>query len=203
VPLHYHFHEAAVAGGNYDMRRLMGAVVAQHQGLDVVTFVDNHDSQPLQYLESPVEPWFKPLAYAILLLRREGYPSIFYPDYFGAEYEDVGRDGNRHPIRLPSHRFLIDRFLEARREFAHGPQRDYFDHWDRVGWTRLGDEAHPRAMAVLLSDSSEGSKWMEVGRPHARFTDITGHIPDPVVANEHGWAEFRVRGASVSVWVQD
>ena len=29
-----------------------------------VTFVDNHDTQPCQSLESWVEPWFKPLAYA-------------------------------------------------------------------------------------------------------------------------------------------
>ena len=44
----------------------------------------------LQALESWVEPWFKPLAYALILLRREGYPCVFYPDYYGAEYEDCG-----------------------------------------------------------------------------------------------------------------
>ena len=38
-----------------------------------------------------VEPWFKPLAYALILLRREGYPCIFYADYYGAEYEDWGQ----------------------------------------------------------------------------------------------------------------
>ncbi|MDI8752022.1 hypothetical protein MJH54_31455, partial [Salmonella enterica subsp. enterica serovar Montevideo] len=40
----------------------------------------NHDTQPLQALEAPVEPWFKPLAYALILLRENGVPSVFYPD---------------------------------------------------------------------------------------------------------------------------
>jgi alpha-amylase len=203
VPLHYHFHYAGRAGGNYDMRRLLDATLMQQRSRDLVTFVENHDSQPLRSLESVVEPWFKPLAYAIILLRREGYPCVFAADYYGAEYEDVGRDGNRHRIVMPSHRFLIDRFLEARRRYAWGPQIDYLDHWNRVGWTRLGDEQHPKAMAVLLSDAHEGSKWMEVGRANARFTDLTEHVKEPVVTNDAGWGEFRCQGGSVSVWVQD
>jgi alpha-amylase len=203
VPLHYHFHYAGRAGGNYDMRRLLDATLMQQRSRDLVTFVENHDSQPLQALESVVEPWFKPLAYAIILLRREGYPCVFAADYYGAEYEDLGRDGNRHPIVMPSHRWLIDRFLEARSLYAWGPQIDYLDHWNRVGWVRLGDEQHPKAMAVLLSDAHEGSKWMEVGRANARFTDLTEHVKEPVVTNDAGWGEFRCRGGSVSVWVQD
>ena len=202
VPLHYHFAEASRAGGNYDMRRLIEGTLLQQRPNDVVTFVDNHDSQPLQALESPVEPWFKPLAYAIILLRREGYPCIFYPDYYGAEYEDYGRDGQKHRVVLPSHRFLIDKFLHARTHYGHGPQIDYTDHWNRIGWTRLGDEQHPKAMAVLMSDGQEGSKWMDVARPNATFVDITEHVTTPVHTNQDGWGEFRCNGGSVSVWVQ-
>ena len=168
-----------------------------------VTFVDNHDSQPLQSLESTVEPWFKPLAYALILLRREGYPCIFYPDYYGAECEGVGRDGQRRRVVMPSHRFLIDAFLRARGQCGHGPQYDYFDHENRVGWTRLGDEEHPQAMAVLMSGGPEGAKWMDVGKPDARFEDLTRHVRETVTTNEHGWGEFRCYGASVSVWVQE
>jgi alpha-amylase len=43
---------------------------------------------------------------------------------------------------------------------------------------------------------------MEIGKPHARFADLTEHLREPVVANEHGWAEFRCNDGSVSVWVQ-
>ena len=105
------------------MRGLLDCSVMRQRELNAVTFVENHDSQPLQALESVVEPWFKPLAYALILLRREGYPCVFYPDYYGAEYEDRGRDGQMHRIVMPSHRYLIDKFLCARRHFAWSPGR--------------------------------------------------------------------------------
>jgi alpha-amylase len=203
VPLHYAFHYASEGGGNYDMRNLLDTSLAKQRPTQVVTFVDNHDSQPLQALESPVAPWFKPLAYALILLRREGYPCLFYADYYGAAYEDQGRDGQRHPVTLPSHRFLIDIFLRVRQQYAYGPQYDYFDHWNCVGWTRLGDAEHPKALAVLMSDGPEGNKWMEVGKANARFTDRTGHVKEAVVTNQYGWAEFRCNGGSVSVWAQE
>jgi len=203
VPLHYAFHYASRRSGAYDMRAILEDTLMKLRPAQAVTFVENHDSQPLQALESVVEAWFKPLAYAIILLRREGYPCVFHADYYGARYEDQGRDGQRHEVVMPSHRFLIDRFLKARHLCGHGAQYDYFDHPNRVGWTRLGDPEHRRAMAVLLSDGPEGTKWMEVGRPNARFTDLTGHVAGPVTTNEHGWGEFRCRGGSVSVWIQD
>jgi alpha-amylase len=203
VPLHYAFHYASRGGGHYDMRRIIEGTLLRQRSTQVVSFVDNHDSQPLQALESTVEPWFKPLAYAMILLRQEGYPCLFYPDYYGAEYEDQGRDGKRHRVVLPSHRWLIDKFLHARRRYAWGPQYDYLEHWNRVGWTRLGDAAHPKAMAVLMSDGPGGTKWMEVGKPRARFADLTEHVREPVETNEHGWGEFCCNGGSVSVWVQE
>lgn len=201
VPLHYEFHRASHEP-NHDMRRLFQSTVTSRRPQHSVTFVDNHDSQPLQALESPVAPWFKPLAYAIILLRDAGYPCIFYPDYYGASYDDVGRDGQRHHIEMASHRWLIDKFLYARQHFGFGPQIDYLDHWNRVGWTRLGDEQHPRAMAVLLSDGPGGSKWMNVGKPNTTFVDSTEHIREHVLTNEHGWGEFRCNSGSVSVWLQ-
>jgi alpha-amylase len=202
VPLHYEFHDAGRAGGHYEMRRLLDGSLMRLRDRELITFVENHDSQPLQALESTVEPWFKPLAYAAILLRREGHPCIFYPDYYGAEYEDTGRDGNRYRISMPSHRWLIDRFLHARTHYAWGPQVDYADDWNRIGWTRLGDEQHPRAMAVLMSDGPEGTTWMDVGKPRTLFVDLTEHVREPVTTNEHGWGEFRCKGGSVSVWVQ-
>ncbi|MGF1493975.1 MAG: alpha-amylase [Microcoleaceae cyanobacterium] len=202
VPLHYNFYYASKAGGNYDMRFILNGTLMQQRPWQSVTFVDNHDSQPLQALESPVEPWFKPLAYAIILLRAEGYPCVFYSDYYGADYEDYGRDGNRYPIHLVSHRWIIDKFLYARHQYAYGPQYDYFDHFNTIGWTRLGDAEHPKAMAVILSDGPSGHKWMEVGKPDTKFIDLTEHIKTPIYTNEWGWGEFRCNGGSVSVWIE-
>jgi alpha-amylase len=202
VPLHYNFERASKAGSRYDLRQIFEGTLVQQQPTLAVTLVDNHDTQPLQALESWVEPWFKPLAYSMILLRQAGYPCVFYPDYYGAEYTDKGRDGKDYPIILVSHRFLLDRFLAARRDYAYGPEYSYFNHPNCVGWTRLGDREHPKAMAVLLSNSHEGYKWMEVGKPNTKFVDITEHIAEPVQSNQQGWANFRCKAGSVSVWVQ-
>ena len=126
------------------MSKILDGTMMQQQPALAVTFAENHDSQPLQALESVVEPWFKPLAYAIILLRREGYPCIFYADYYGAHYRDLGRDGKEHEIWMDSHRWLLDKFLYARRVYAYGDQYDYFDHDSVVGWTRLGNEVRGR-----------------------------------------------------------
>jgi alpha-amylase len=198
VPLHYNFHRASRSDGYYDMRRILQGTLVQQQPSMAVTFVENHHSQPLQIFESVVEAWFKPLAYAIILLRQEGYPCIFCADYEGAHYWDRNRE-----VQMSSHRWLLDKFLDARRQYAYGKQYDYFDHFNVVGWTRLGDEQHPKAMAVIMSDGWGGSKWMEVGKPNAAFYDLTEHSQEPVYTNEYGWGEFYCRGGSVSVWVEE
>ena len=95
LALHYHIADASKQGKAYDLQQLfIHTLVQQKPGL-AVTLVSNHDTQPLQALESPGEAWFKPLAYAIILLRRDGYPCIFAADYFGATYKDKGRDGQQ------------------------------------------------------------------------------------------------------------
>lgn len=202
VPLHFNFHRASRAGGHFDMQRLMFGTLMREQPTLAVTFVDNHQSQPLQPLESVVEPWFKPLAYALILLRREGYPCVFYGDYYGGHYWGQGQDGKIHEIWLNEHRWIIDRFLHARQHFAHGVQYDYFNHPECIGWTRLGNAEFPQTMAVVMSAAAPGSKWMEVGKPNTRFIDLTEHIQHPVDTNEFGWGDFSCNGGSVSVWVE-
>src|SRR4051812_7997823 len=68
----------------------------------------------------------------------------------------------RPDVILYSHRFLIDRFLSARRAYGFGEQEEYFDHPNTIGWTRLGTGEHPGAMAVVMTNGSAGDKWMNV-----------------------------------------
>ncbi len=201
APLHYNFSVASQRGKHYDLRQIFDNTLVQQQPALAVTLVENHDSQPLQALESVVEGWFKPLAYALILLRRDGYPCIFYADYYGAHYTDRGKDGKEYEIWLDSHQWLIDKFLYARRTYAYGEQYDYFDHPNTIGWTRLGDREHPDGMAVILSNGDIGIKFMEVGQPNRTYIDITEHICEPVSTNKDGWGEFRCNAGSVSVWV--
>ena len=199
--LHYSFAAAGREGKGYDLRTIFdNSLVKDHPDL-AVTLVSNHDTQPLQSLESVVEAWFKPLAYALILLRRGGYPCVFMADYYGAEYRGAGKDGNQYTIEMASHKWMIDRFLDARRKYAFGDQNDYFDDPHYVGWTRVGTEEHPGGMAVLLSNDGDGIKWMQTGAPRMTYTDHTNHIKESVVTNEDGWGEFRCKPGSVSVWV--
>ncbi len=201
APLHNNFHIASIQGQNYDLRQIFDNTLVRHQPTLAVTFVENHDSQSLQSLESVVESWFKPLAYALILLREGGYPCVFYGDYYGANYKDRGRDGNEYEIVLQSHRSTIDRLLQARRDYAYGKQYDYFDHSNTVGWTRLGTPEHPASMAVVMTNGSVGTKWMEVGKPNTTYIDLTGAVTSSILTNQDGWGEFTCQGGSVSVWV--
>ncbi|UZJ37813.1 alpha-amylase [Prosthecochloris sp. SCSIO W1103] len=197
VPLHYNFHRASRAGSEYDMGSILNNTLVRENPLLAVTIVENHDTQPLQSLETVVEPWFKPLAYAIILLRDEGYPCIFAADYDGAHYEDKG-----YEIWMDSHKWMIDLFLDARRHYTFGNRRDYFDHRHTIGWTFQGDSDH-KSMAVVMTNAGDDTKWMETGKPHTTYRDITGHIDETVQTNEWGWAPFKTLGGKVLVWAEE
>lgn len=201
APLHHNFHVASQGGNDYDMRQIFDNSLVQQQPTLAVTIVENHDTQPLQGLESVVESWFKPLAYALILLRLDGYPCIFHADYYGAHYKDIGKDGNEYEIWIESHQWLIDKYLYVRQTYCFGDQYDYFDHANCIGWTRLGTEDHPGGMAVVMSNGDDGLKSMEIGQPNATYIDITEHISEPVTINDEGWGEFRCPAGSVSVWI--
>jgi alpha-amylase len=203
APLHYNFSAASKQGNDYDLRQIFDNTLVKEQPSLAVTLVDNHDSQPLQALESIVESWFKPLAYALILLRTDGYPCIFYADYYGANYKDIGDNGEEYEIWLDSHQWLLDKFLFVRQTYGYGHQYDYFDHPNTIGWTRLGDEEHPGGMAVILSNSEEGTKFMEIGQANCKYIDITEHIKEPVITDNNGWGNFSCQGGSVSVWIAD
>ena len=193
VPLHYRFQSAAQGGNAFDLRTIFeGSLLAQNP-LMAVTFVDNHDTQPGCSLESWIDPWFKPLAYALILLRRDGYPCVFYADYFGFQGEH----------ELASHKVLLDAFLAARAKYNYGDQHELFDHPNCIGWLRTGDAEHPGAMVVLMSNGDEGHKRVETGKPNAKFNDCTGHHQEPITTDEQGAADFHCPAGSVSVWLQE
>ena len=201
APLHHNFHLAGKAGREYDLRQIFdNSLVARHP-THAVTLVDNHDSQPLQALESVVEPWFKPLAYGLILLRRDGYPSVFYADYFGAEYTDTGNDGNQHKVVMPSHQALLDVLLRVRRELAYGDQIDYFEASNCIGWTRAGNDERADGIAIVLSNADAGAVRMQMPRPNVEYRDATGAVAERRTTDADGRAEFVCAPGSISVWV--
>lgn len=202
-PLHFNFHEASLQKNDYDLRKIFDNSLLQHRPELAITFVDNHDTQPLQSLQSPVDFWFKPLAYALILLREQGIPCVFYPTIYEAKYQD--RKGEEEIYIELNSLPCVEHMMLARRYLAYGPQRDYFDHSNTVGWTREGT-AHKRwsGCAVLMTNGSAGDKPMEVGKRHAgkTFVDICGNRQEKITVDKHGWATFYVNDGSVSVWVR-
>lgn len=204
VPLHKNLHIASKQGSSYDLRRIFDGSLIKHRPDLSVTIVENHDTQPLQALESPVDFWFRPLAYALILLRKEGYPCIFYPDIYGTKYRDKGKDGNNYNIVLSPVPGLPE-MLKVRKLYAYGEQRDYFNHQNIIGWTREGDFEHNNSgIAVTLSNGGEGSCRMEVGKRHRRkqFVDCLKNRKETVELDNSGWGDFPVNQGSVSVWIE-
>jgi len=83
VPLHFHLHAASTSNGDVDLSRLFEGTLVEADPARAVTFVENHDTQPGQSLASTIQPWFKPSAYALILLRDAGTPCVFWGDLFG------------------------------------------------------------------------------------------------------------------------
>ncbi|HUB60955.1 MAG TPA: alpha-amylase [Puia sp.] len=202
--LHHNIEAASKAGRDFDLTTIFNDTLVAARPELAVTVAGNHDTQPLQSLEAPVEDWFKPHAYALLLLSEKGYPCVFYPDLYSARYKDTGHDGKEYEISLAAVPH-IEKLLHARKHFAYGEQRDYLDHANCIGWTREGSDDHPGSgCAVLLSNGDQGAKQMTIGRRHAgkTFIDWLGIRPGKVTIDNEGNGEFTVDPASVSVWTR-
>ncbi|MGI6073070.1 MAG: alpha-amylase [Fermentimonas sp.] len=194
VALHFNFKHSSDNGPAFDMRTIFNDSILGSFPDKAVTFVDNHDSQPEQSLESFVQQWFKPLAYAIILLRKDGYPCIFYGDYYGIQGDNP----------QPDNQWVIDQMLDVRRDFAYGDQDDYFDDPNVVGWVRKGDQDHPDGCVVIMSNSTGGVKPMFVGTDYAgsAWYDKMGYIKEDVIIGDDGRGWFNVNDGSVSVYLK-
>jgi len=195
VRLHNNLYDASLEGADYDLTTIFDQTLVKNHPEHAVTFVENHDTQRGQALESTVEEWFKPAAYALILLREDGLPCLFYGDYYGIEGE----------FAQESFQEVLDTLLYARKELAYGEQKDYFDDPNCIGWTRSGNEGGT-PLAVTISNDATNSKSMEIGSDWAgqTFYDILGNCSDTVTIDEDGWGDFPVSEKSVSVWtIQD
>ena len=188
VPLHFHMQEASKSNGNYDMRNIFNNTIVENHPLQAVTFVDNHDSQPGQSLDSWVEDWFKEIAYSLILFRKDGYPCIFAGDYYGLKGE-IKKD----PLKE-----MIDNMLDVRKKYSFGDQDEYFDNPQVVGWVRRTD-ADTSSLAILISIGDMAEKQMFVGEEEAGkvYIDLSGNNKNTVTIDEDGNGVFNVGPGSV------
>lgn len=190
VPLHFRFFEISHGNASFDMSKLFENTLTGTDSWHAVTFVDNHDTQPGQALETFVMDWFKPLAYGIILLQEKGIPCVFYGDYYGIPHNGIS------PVKeLPA-------LMRLRNSHAYGMEHDYYDHWDIVGFTREGTGERD-GLAVLVSDGPGGSKTMFAGNAHKGqiYIDALCNCKEEVMIKEDGMGSFKVEGGSISVWI--
>lgn len=192
VPLHYNFYNAS-REENYNLTQILDKTLMKENPSKAVTFVDNHDTQPEQSLQSYVERWFKLPAYSIILLRDEGYPCVFYGDFYGIKHNNIEKiEGLKEIITI-------------RKEKAYGKQNDYFDNPNCIGWTREGKEEHLKSgVAVLISNKYDSEKKMYIGKHFVgeEFIDAIGNCEEKVIIDEEGFGNFKVKAKSVSVWIR-
>lgn len=206
VGLHFSFYEASHQGEAYDLRQLFDRALVSTHPMQAVTFVDNHDTQPGQALTSWVAPWFKAMAYACILLRKDGYPCVFAADL----------DGMQGPEPDAGQGETLRKLLHLRQTVAFGDQSDYFDDPHCVGFVRHGleSESGERKKLVVVfsnSSSSEGTDSqhtlrMDLGVDQVGRVYRDAFLVQPalrVTVQEDGWAEFPVPNANLSCFVEE
>ena len=194
VPLHYNFYRASISNGEFNMSDIFEGSLVEAMPEKAVTFVDNHDTEPGQALESFIPDWFEPLAYSLILLRKDGLPTVFYGDYYGIPEKNVESKKN-----------FLDLVLKLRKEYAYGEQYDYFNNKNLIGFTRLGDSEHLNSgVAVVMTNALGGSITMNVGKKLAgcTFYDCTKNIQTTVNVDTDGNGTFSCNDGSVSIWIK-
>jgi alpha-amylase len=164
-PLVYNFSSASKAE-SADLTKIFDDTLVGTHPINAVTLVQNHDTQHGQALEIPMEEFFKPLAYALILLRLEGYPCVFYGDLYGVSGPDAGKP--------PSCGGKLGDMILARKLYAYGEEDSYFDFPTCVGWVRRGTHDRKDGCAIVLSNAGPGEKRMFVGEVHKgeTWTDV-------------------------------
>lgn len=115
-----------------------------------------------------MSPVFKPLAYALILLRPDGYPyvspyplhltSVNLPNHPGSIGSSCVFWGDLYGTSGPNPQQPVSQLsdlIRARKLFAYGEMREYRDHANCVGWVRVGNEEH-EGCAVVVCNGEEG-----------------------------------------------
>ncbi|BFZ55651.1 hypothetical protein PYCC9005_002692 [Savitreella phatthalungensis] len=203
APLVYNFGEISSTERG-DLRKVFDGSLVQREPVNACTLVTNHDTQNGQALAVPMGDWFKPLAYALILLRGEGYPCVFWGDLVGTAGPDEGKTGAVLEGKLGL-------LVRARQEHAYGQQDDYFSEANALGWVRRGTHDFPRGLAVVISNAGPATINMDVGALHAgqKWVDILSrhglydNEERAVTIGDDGRADFTCPGVGIAVFVRE
>lgn len=152
-------------------------------------------------MDTPIRHSFTPHAYALLLLRQGGHPCVFFGDLYGIT--------GPYP-EPPTCWGKLPGLILARKLYAYGPQFDYFERSDCIGWTRRGNSENPDGCAVIMS-WTQGTNLehcaphltMNVGSQHAGevWTDVLGFEWSTVTIDEDGNGRFPCQRNTMACFV--
>jgi alpha-amylase len=179
-PLRYRLKALCDSYG-FSMRTLaQGGTLSAEQPARAVTFVDNHDTT--QKDEDAVRNE-KLLAYAYVLTH-EGYPCVFWRDYFN---DGLAKSGTPNGIEA---------LVAAHERFAGGAGEVLHADDDLYVMRRRGHGEQP-GLVLVLNNRGDGWHGAEVttGRPDTRFAPVAWGgrdegEPQPEWADSHGRAQF-------------
>lgn len=186
VPLHFKLQQASQQSADYDMHQLFDGTITSWEPDFSCAFVDNHDTQPGQALESWVDDGFKTRAYASILLRDAQAPFVFYGDLWG-----IPHDG-KQPV--PFLREIV--WVRANLLGDELVDMNDADH-QKMTWLMRGD--HP--VFVVWS----GADWKQkdvvepalAGRTFVDVTDPSHLVP----VGEGGEASFTCGPSGCGIYV--
>nr|3BC9_A Chain A, Alpha amylase, catalytic region [Halothermothrix orenii H 168]3BCD_A Chain A, Alpha amylase, catalytic region [Halothermothrix orenii H 168]3BCF_A Chain A, Alpha amylase, catalytic region [Halothermothrix orenii H 168] len=157
-----------------------------------VTFVDNHDTDRDEgsYTVSIYSRKYQ--AYAYILTRAEGVPTVYWKDYYIWEMKEG-----------------LDKLLTARRYYAYGPGYEVDNNdADIYSYVRSGfPDVAGDGLVLMISDGTSGNvagKWINSRQPDTEFYDLTGHIKEHVTTDSEGYGNFKViksEDKGWSIWV--
>jgi len=181
---------------NYDLRKLTeeGMIVTQRP-MHAVTFIDNHDT--VNEGNGIVND--KMLAYSVILTH-EGYPSIFWLDYFNFE------------LARPRTPNGIDALIDVHHRYAGGESQILHCDPDLYIMQRSGHDNgdyHQRGLIYVLNNL--GNQWsgtsVKTQWPNQKFAPLAwdGHDqvahPDQRTTDAEGNAEFPAPPRGFAVYV--
>lgn len=185
VVLHFKLYDACHINKDFDMRYVLSDTLTQRNEEHSVAFVDNHDTQPGQALESWVSDWFKQQAYALVLLHGIENACVFYGDYYGIPHNNI------EPVK--NLKFMI----WLRKQMKEYTIEDKFDDPHCIGW--LVDQEHP--FVVVLSNDVGGSKEFTIkGKENTEFVDVLNN--KIAKTDEKGNSLFSCTDGSCSIYVE-
>lgn len=186
VAFHFNLFNASKSYDRYDMRIIFENTLVTSNNDHACAFVDNHDTQPGQALESWIESWFKLHAYSLVLLRNFKVPCVFYGDLYGIKHDGI------EPVKH------LDKLVWIRKNILGDEIIDQFNDYNCVGW--LVKNEHP--VVVVMTNGRASSKEFDLqGYENKRFIDITSDKIVQIDENSHG--KFDCFDGSCSIFIEE